>query len=239
MLILSWGLVQIGGLLGGSPSRSSRGPLALTLVGTVGGLSWLGWTALVRGWLGSEVQARTLSQGGSLFEVIAHGRPEWAVTFGLMRAFPMGFGVGAIPSQEQVSIAGSMLRKLDIDIESAQYFYDYTFAGEYRLHSVIADFWSHFGIIGLLVALLALLTIARGVLDCTVQSKVQVPVAWCFLLIGGIWFLLFGPIYSNLGQVVMGTIVACVLRESESSSSRAAYPRIGVDGPEDESEFVL
>lgn len=167
-------------------------PAALLVVLAVV-LYQLATALLAGGYLGSEAQARTsrqIEQSGSL---LAGGRPEWAATVELARRSPGGFGLGAVPTWDDVRSARGGLATVGVDLERKRL--AYMFGGQFRLHSVAGDLWASCGIVGLCLAGMIGFALVRN-LSFSIAERAA-PAAVVLAVLMACWHLLFGPIYSN------------------------------------------
>jgi hypothetical protein len=191
---------------------TKAGALALGCLLLFGGYQ-LATTLMTSGYLGEQAQARAEQQialGGSL---IGGGRPEWSGTLELARATPSGFGLGAVPTYEDIWTAREGLATVGIDVDNG-YVEHYMFGRSFKLHSVTADLWSQFGIAGLVLALLLLAVVIVGLVE-----RIAVGAAAPFLLFLGtkaVWDLAFSPAFSTLAWV--GLAVGLLLLRTESSA---------------------
>jgi len=192
----------------------------------------LGTSLLAGGYLGEEAQTRTVAQiqdGGTL---LAGGRPEWAATSALMVEHPMGFGVGAVPNASDVWIAKEGIKRVGIE-SSNGYVDNYMFGGQIRLHSIIADFWAAFGLLGLVLGVSLAVVLVYSLLDHL--AKRTASGLLCLFAIIGIWNMAFGPIYTNLKDVMIALAVALPLSMTYRSRSRrqldpAGQPEASIGG---------
>lgn len=167
-------------------------PAALLVVLAVV-LYQLATALLAGGYLGSEAQARTtrqIEQSGSL---LTGGRPEWAATIELARRSPGGFGLGAIPTWDDIRSARGGLATVGVDLERNRL--TYMFGGQFRLHSVAGDLWAGCGIAGLCLAGMIGFALVRNLSFSIAERTAPSAVVLAVLMAG--WHLLFGPIYSN------------------------------------------
>jgi hypothetical protein len=196
----------------GSTGWAKRvGTLALGATLLWGGYQ-LASSLMVSGYLGAEAQARSEQQialGGSL---IGGGRPEWSGTLELARANPAGFGVGAVPTYEDIWTARVGLAEVGVDVDNG-YVEHFMFGRSFKLHSVTADLWSQFGITGVLLALLLLAAVVLSLVE-----RFLAGTAAPFLLFLGtkaVWDLAFSPSWSALPWV--GLAIGLVLLRREES----------------------
>ncbi len=126
--------------------------LALVMV-TLFALYSIGTSLLVEGYLGKENQQLSVQQIENSGSLLVGGRPEWAGTIRLMQEHPMGFGLGTLPSSQDVLAAKAGMRAIGTDTENG-YVDNYMFGGHIRLHSIVADLWATFGVVGFSLGIL-------------------------------------------------------------------------------------
>jgi hypothetical protein len=153
---------------------------------------------LLSGVFGAVIRNRTLEQMDLSGNLIAGGRPEWSATLALMQLNPWGYGPGAVPNSLDFHTAQEGLDTVNVDANNT-YFTGYTFGGQFKLHSIIADFWVNFGLVGLIAAC-AMLGIFVWFLLREFSTGVM-SAGVTFLMLSSSWFLLFGPIFTNFPQV--------------------------------------
>ena len=204
-------------------AASTLATLAL-LGGLVLGLYAVATSLLVSGALGGELQARSVAQvrdGGSL---LAGGRPEWTATLRLVADSPAGFGVGVVPTTHDVLVAKAGLATVGITMDNG-YVDHYMFGGQFELHSVLADAWARFGWVGAawagLVGAVLVLSLAAALAE-----RRAVPLV-VFLTLMGLWSLAFGPIYSDLSDVLLALGLCLAARSSTGAATTTpeAVPR--------------
>jgi hypothetical protein len=200
----------------GASVRTRRSIAILSVGGLALATYVIGTRMLTSGLFGSSMQYRAMAQISEGGNLLFGGRPEWFASSALMISNPAGYGPGAIPSQDDVGIAQSGLSALHIQIADNQYFTRYMFGNEFRLHSVLADLWVSWGFAGLATGIfLALLLVGSLARFFTAGNA---PTWAVFLVIGGVWFLFFGPLYSNYPQIVFSVSVIGLLRLSSGRS---------------------
>jgi hypothetical protein len=180
----------------------------------------VGTALLLAGTFGYDLQQRTVLQirgGGSL---LLGGRPEWEASARLMRSFPGGFGAGAVPTSGDVTLAKQALVNVGVPAKSG-YVDRYMFGGQFKLHSVAADLWSNFGLVGALLAVAVSLTILLSLTSAMADRRAGALVV--FLALNALWNMAFGPLYSNLPDLTPALGLLLLPR------SRAAR-----EGPDDE-----
>ncbi len=172
--------------------------LALASMGV--GAYVLGASALTSGRLGAQIQARTLAQIENSGSLIGGGRPEWFATFQLMAAQPWGFGVGVLPNTRDIVLGTHGLQEAKV-YGARDYAANYLFAGQFRLHSITADLWSRWGVVGILLAILIVAIVVNAALSL-LQARAA-DSALLFLTLSALWNMGFSPIYSDLPQIAL------------------------------------
>jgi hypothetical protein len=189
----------------------------------------LGQALILDGYLGAETQARSVEQLRSSGSLVLGGRPELAATFALMRHHPWGFGVGSVPTAEDVQVAKEGMASIGYQPDNG-YVERFMFGGHFELHSVFGDLWAQSGIVGLVFVAVLL-----GVLVVGVVRQLAHGTASGILLFAAsqsVWNLFFAPFYSSVPFLVIALALALVpVRESDPSRpdvgpvSVAATPR--------------
>ncbi|GGG29055.1 hypothetical protein GCM10007304_48670 [Rhodococcoides trifolii] len=214
-------LVIIGKFFVSSSRRRGVGRrVILTFVcGGVGyALYTIGTSLLLSGALGEYNRLRTVRQLNETGSLIASARPEWFATFNLMKDDPWGRGPGAVPDAHDLSVARDGLDSGGF-LGGGDYVTVYMFGGRYELHSIIADLWLSFGICGLIVGVVILLYILRStVFELTSQTARPITV---FLMVASTWYLMFGPLTSNLPLVCL-TVALCISTDMGVRARRKA-----------------
>jgi len=235
-------------------SRNSAGVLLLTLVITslmyaanrktrkrrrvvavcLLGIGALGIYSLViqmaaDGHLGQDLQRIQMSQSSSQSPIA--GRIEYGATFALMRANPMGFGPGVLPSGNDVALGKSGLSAIGANT-SGEYVDGVMFADAFEMHSVTGDLWLRFGIPGLILAMLILVSLARATL-ISYGSRLTGETAVCFfLMFQALWDLFFSPLTSTFRSVgfAAGIALWVIARQAipkQPGPGEYAVPRCG------------
>ena len=191
--------------------RSSR----LRVLGVVGaaGLTayQLGVDLLVQGYLGEALQQRSVMQVQNAGSLIAGGRPEWAATRELFAAHPWGFGLGAVPTSDDLRTAKAGLATVGISGDNG-YVNNYMFGGGFKLHAIVADLWAGFGVVGIALGLLLVALVVRAMASSLAGRPSPLVVFLCLM---ALWWLLFGPIQSNLLDVAVVLGLAAPLEGSD------------------------
>lgn len=160
---------------------------------------YIGAKLALSGFFGADVAERTASQANSPGGLLLSGRPEGLASYALFTNRPMGYGLGAVPTTDDIARASLELSKIGINAETNSYFQTYTFQGEFRLHSLLADFWINFGIVGAVAMAWCGLACFRLMRLCASDGTMR---ALCiFLSVNTLWFIAFGPTYTNLVEV--------------------------------------
>lgn len=215
--------------------RASIGKSVLIGVAALGTV-WLASAAIIElltsGVFGEDLRARTVAQEGSAGGILLGGRPEWVATLALMAARPLGYGAGAIPTSHDFAIAMQGLLETGLST-SGSYYREYMFGSDFRLHSVAADLWLNFSIPGVVLAVLLLSYAMRLFIGLFTYPK-DLAVAISFLSLSTLWYLLFGPFYSNFPQVTFTVAVAIVAAlQYGGHSGRVSARSRGVSAPLD------
>lgn len=176
---------------------------------------------LVSGVLGSELQKRTVAQIGESGSLLLSGRPEWTATWALMRHRPLGFGLGTLPTPEDVAIAKQGLAVTRVPTVDG-YLEHYMLNGGYELHSIVADLWAALGPVGILLGLTMGALVVRGL---AVQLGARSASGLvCFLVPLGLWNLAFGPLPSDVSALTLGLGLLLVTRTPHPAPAVAAPP---------------
>ncbi len=189
---------------------------AFLIAGMASAMYLLTSALLTAGYLGAEVQQRTSEQIEASGSLIAGGRPEWAATFQLMRLKPSGYGVGVVPNLEDVHTAKAGLESINIGLNPARD--RYMFGSEFRLHSIIADLWVRYGVIGLALAATILVGVVRGLSFSLAERQAPTSIILAALL--ALWSLPFEPSYTYWVRVCVAVALVLVPRTRSRPSLR-------------------
>lgn len=181
---------------------------------------------LVEGYLGDQVAERTQEQIQRTGSLLVGGRPEWSGTLELMRADPQGFGLGARPTYEDVWTARVGLDRAGVGTIN-RYVDNYMFAGEFKLHSVLADLWAQTGLVGLAWGISLMVVIVVGLVDLVLMGRASPVVA--FLAVKGMWDLGFSPVFSSAHWLALA--VAMLLLPRALSGAKPGQPSPVSAGP--------
>lgn len=169
--------------------------MALVVLGAAAALYYAATELLVQGVLGEEIATRTQTQLDQSGNLIVGGRPEWAATLKLATIYPFGLGAGIVPMGSDTETVKNALASVGIPTYIG-YVEHYMTAGSFRLHSITADLWMGSGLVGLAYALLMLWML--GYIVVTRVARTGVTALRGYLLVNCAWFLLFGPLYTDL-----------------------------------------
>lgn len=189
--------------------RAGAGSNLVLLAAVAVGVYFAATELLVSGALGAGVQARTTQQIAQSGSLLLGGRPEWLATLSLMTAHPLGFGMGAVPDATDVATAKAGIAASHIPTING-YIEHYLFNGRFELHSIVADLWANLGPAGLLLGL-ALVGILVGELVVLLGRRAA-PALACFAVVTAVWYLAFGPVYSNMVDVAFAVGLVMSLR---------------------------
>jgi hypothetical protein len=182
--------------LPGRDDRQAKGRnrwFPIVLVTGLGVATYLFITLATGGVLGETLQGRSTAQIEASGSSIAGGRPEWAATRELVELNPGGYGVGVVPNWTD-RVAGET-GMASIDVDAAGYADDYMFGSTFELHSVAADLWARFGWVGVALAVAIALALVRS-LSFLLAAR-RAPTFLIFACVLALWYILFGPLYSN------------------------------------------
>lgn len=201
------------------PDRADR-PInrwwpAMLLAGIGTAMYLLMTTLMASGYLGEEVQTRTVQQIERSGSLLAGGRPEWAATFELMKLTPSGYGVGVIPNMDDIHTATAGLESVNIGLNLERD--RYMFGTEFRLHSIVADLWVRFGLVGLALAATILVAVVRGLSFSLAQRTAATSVILAALLV--LWSLAFEPSYTYWVRVCVAIGLVLVPRNTATADA--------------------
>lgn len=191
------------------PRRASRRASALRVVAALAALSVIvytfGQSLILEGLLGEETRQRSLEQIGASGSLLLGGRPELAATLALLQGQPWGYGSGAIPTLEDVTIAKTGMAAIGYEPDNG-YVENYMFGGRFELHSLFGDFWAAFGIPGIFLVAVVAVLLVRG-LSVRVSQNVASAVL-IYVIVRTLWNVLFGPVYSSMPLFVLAVGLA-------------------------------
>jgi hypothetical protein len=201
-LLLVWRV--LGARRGG---RTSRARTAAFVVAVAGAVYLLATTLLVNGYLGANAQQRSIEQIQASGSLILGGRPELAATLTLMEHRITGYGVGVVPTPNDVLVAKSGLASINYAPNNG-YVERYMFGGHFELHSVLGDMWANWGLAGLAFVLVVASLALRGVVEAV--SGGPGNVLTIYVCVWTLWNLAFSPLVVSAPILVLA--VALTLR---------------------------
>jgi hypothetical protein len=154
----------------------------------------------LEGLLGDAAQARTEAQLDASGNLLLGGRPELGATAALMLRSPLGFGLGVLPNWHDVQTGRAGMLAIGYDPMNG-YVDNYMFGGAFRVHSIMGGLWVTFGIAGVLLAAVLLVTAVRGILSGS--SPLGGDAAVLFLGLQMLWNCFFSPWYSSIPATVI------------------------------------
>lgn len=194
--LLTVALLVLQRAVSGAGLRRSRGAvmLATTLVAVAG--YQLLTAALVGGYLGEQVQERSIAQIERAGSLLAGGRPEWSATTQLFAADPFGHGLGVLATSDDVLVAKRGLQAVGLETSNNGYVDRYMFGNGFELHSTLADMWSTYGVFGIVLGVWIAYVLLRSLL--TSMGRGRATGAVLYLTGVSLWLLAFGPMSSDL-----------------------------------------
>ena len=184
--------------------------------------------AMLSGLLGQDIQHRTRLQVAGGNDLITAGRTEWAATLELFRQSPWGFGAGVTPDGGMQTDAIGAAQKVGADYTNNVYWTEAVFGDRTDLHSTLANLWAHFGIGGVLLAVVIAVLFASAIPGAV--GLIRYMGAWpLFAILTGSWDLLFSPM-ANSDRIIMGLLAAVVLIHLGRNSDSILKPQLE-DGP--------
>lgn len=179
----------------------------------------LATSLLVDGYLGKDVEARSVAQIHTSGSLILGGRPEIAATWALMKYHASGFGVGVVPGLGDILAAKSGLRSINYNPNNG-YVDKFMFGGHFELHSVIGDIWVYWGWAGLLLVAASAFIAVRSLADSVARHRGNALVIFaCFWTLWNIFFSPFTP-----SEPILVLAVGLSLKRKESDRVERAGP---------------
>ncbi len=204
----------------GRLTKAARWFPVVLMVGICLAIYSLGTTLLTSGALGETLQERSTAQIDATGSLLAGGRPEWAATRELIRQHPVGFGAGVVPSWADLQAGRTGLASINID--AGGYTTNYLFGEGFELHSVAADLWVSFGLVGVALAVVILVALVRSMSFLIAERRAATSVLFACSL--ALWYLCFGPIYSNWLDNCVARGLALVVRDRARGEEDGPVP---------------
>jgi hypothetical protein len=194
---------------------------ALALMGGIGVAVYFLTSALATGGaFGASLQERSKAQISASGSLIAGGRPEWAATRELFALQPAGYGAGVVPNWTDRVAGKTGLASLHVD--AGGYADHYMFGRTFELHSVTADLWVRFGWVGVALAAAIVVVIVRSLV--VLLGACRAPTFVVFACVLALWYVLFGPLYSNWVAVCVALGLAAVAIGPRPTGPAAGRP---------------
>jgi hypothetical protein len=185
-----------------TPSRRSSvvGTLAFTaLVGTA--VYNAGTALILEGYLGEDVQQRSIEQIDASGSLLLGGRPELMATLSLMAERPYGYGTGALPNLQDVLVAKSAMAEINYNPNNG-YVENFMFGTDFKLHSMVGELWADFGIAGLALAVFIGAAMIHAL--ATLVARRQASAIVAFLAFFMLWNFLFSPVFGSTPTIILG-----------------------------------
>jgi hypothetical protein len=204
--------------------RQTSAWVAVPMFGALGAAGyWVLTQALLAGVLGSELQHRTATQIAQSGSLLLGGRPEWTATWALMQFRPLGFGLGTVPTAQDIVVARAGLAVTHIPTVDS-YLEHQLLSGAVQLHSIVADLWAATGPVGVLLGLAMAGLAAHGLADGLRSRRATGLV--CAVVPLGLWCLPFGPLADNLPTLTLALGLLLVARPRPAAAgSSGIVPR--------------
>lgn len=182
------------------------------LLGAIGLYSSFYFSLAKNGTLGDKAQAKYILQTATSDNIIINSRTELLFAGRAVIESPiLGFGSYAELNQNLRTIILTFLTKNNIYPDLAPF--NRTYGTTIPVHSMILQWWLWFGIFGLLFPLKLLVNFIRAI------NIIGEPVLYYYLIIGGVWNVLFSPYGESCRILIPLTIIAV------SSSRETLLPK--------------
>lgn len=186
--------------------------------GTLAAFSgWLVFELVLGGLFGESVRDRTILQlQWGEGNIVLGGRSEWGAALAGLEYNPLGFGAGVAPSAADWGpiIDGQRVPEGLKDVTTVA---QYMSAGRIEFHSTLWNFWSHYGLAGLLLIAIIAVTLVLAAIQAGSTRKPSSLIA-VVLSVQVLWNLLFSPtVIVTLGVAL--AIALWIKREGASSPS--------------------
>lgn len=187
---------------------------------------------LMTGYLGEEAQQRSMMQEELSGSMLVGGRPEMAATWALMTHRPAGFGAGAIASTEDVMVAKAGMWAINYQPDNG-YVENFMFGAGIRLHSIIGDMWAHYGLAGVVLALVIAVLLAHALFVRLATGTASALTI--FLIITTLWNLPFGPLWSSTPAIALTLGLALLRRDTLAPARTIIAERLAHRAQQDQS----
>lgn len=181
-------------LLGAARRRQSSARSRVVVATLIGAMAIavyeLATSLLVNGYLGRSAQQRSIAQIHESGSLILGGRPELAATIALMKHRIAGYGVGVIPTPNDVLTAKSGLASINYAPNNG-YVEKYMFGGHFELHSVLGDVWVNWGLVGLALMAIVAVVVVHSIIDSASGGAGNALTV--YLCVWTLWNLGFSP----------------------------------------------
>ncbi|MBO1767453.1 hypothetical protein JOB34_11575 [Allobranchiibius sp. GilTou38] len=177
----------------GDDLRASFAKAGLLVV-VLAAILTLGQTLILRGYLGAETEQRTVLQLNRSGSLLLGGRPELVGFKSLLMEHPLGYGMGVQPNMHDISIAENAMQAIGADPRLGGLDKYMFYSGQFELHSITADLWAPYGILGLVLAGIIAVVALRFLTAAISGSRVNALVL--FLSCVTVWDLLGTPLWT-------------------------------------------
>lgn len=113
---------------------------------------------------------------------------------------PIGFGLGVLPNWQDMQVARAGMAAIGYDPLNG-YVDNYMFGGAFRMHSIVGELWVIYGIVGLVLGAVLLVTAIQGISLGSRPSGADGLVL--VLSFQTLWNCLFSPWYTSIAATVL------------------------------------
>lgn len=215
-------------LLNQKPVRIAPGRVFVTITAAMTSVYVMIYTLselIESGRFGSELAARQISQDAN-YRFLG-GRVESGAFLGLFRENPLGFGLGVVPSTDDIAVGKQGL--LDIGAGAGgDYVNNTMFGGRIELHSIMWDLWVYAGLVGLAIGIASLFIIIGASVVTIWDAATPAYVAVVYVLLQASWDIIFSPFYANYIAYALALALALYVIKGTRGDGR---PRWILDTP--------
>ncbi|MEV7767985.1 hypothetical protein [Microbacterium sp. NPDC086615] len=183
--------------------RTSTASKFMLFAAIAAGSAWLVFELVLGGLFGEPVRERTelqLRWGDG--NIVLGGRSEWGAALAGFIYRPLGFGSGVGPAAIDWAPIISGQRVPD-GLKDYTTVAQYMTAGRIEFHSTFWNFWSHYGLVGMvLIAYAGWMLIRSSIGSASVANPTSIVVV--VLMVEILWNLLFSPTVIVTLGVAMG-----------------------------------